>query len=155
MNNHVSNTFQYIWDHYVEFIISSLFAIMAFIASYFWGLVLKDYEQFIAVISVVFLDGIFGIIKGHKTEGFITNKAIKVLRTAAIWVGILAVLLAIEHGFKGSGWLSETIMIPFLVFQIISTLKNASLAGYIKADLLNNILDKIDQHKGERTNKNK
>ena len=150
MSNSVSKISQYIWDHYIEFIISSIVAIISFIASYFWGLVLKDYEQFIAVISVVFIDGVFGMIKGHKTEGFITNKAIKVLRTATVWVGILAVLLAIEHGFQGSGWLSETIMIPFLIFQIISTLKNASLAGYIKADLLNEILDKIDKHKGER-----
>jgi len=37
--------------------------------------------------------------------------------------------------------------VPFLVFQIISILKNASIAGYIQGDILNMILAKIDQHK--------
>ena len=59
--------------------------------------------------------------------------------------------LSVEKGFTGSGWISETIMIPFIVFQLISTLKNASMAGYIKIELLNNILDKIDKHKGKRS----
>ncbi len=54
----------------------------------------------------------------------------------------------IEKGFTGASWLSETIIVPFMVFQLISALKNASMAGFIKMDLLNNILNKIDMHKG-------
>ena len=57
-----------------------------------------------------------------------------------------------EAGFKGTAWLSETILVPFIVFQILSALKNASMAGFIQAELLNTILDKIDKHKGERDN---
>jgi len=63
---------------------------------------------------------------------------------------MLGAILAVEKGFTGAGWMSETIIIPFLVFQIISALKNASMAGFIKVDLLNTILDKIDNHKGIR-----
>jgi hypothetical protein len=33
---------------------------------------------------------------------------------------------------------------------LMSTLKNASLAGFIKLEVLNNILDKFDNHKGTR-----
>ena len=128
-----------------------IIASMAFIATYFYNLTMNNYEQYIAVISVVFLDGIFGIIAGTKREGFKTFKAISVLRTAVVWIMILTVLLSIEKGFTGSGWISETVLIPFMVFQIVSTLKNASMAGYIKVDLLNKILDKIDNHKGERS----
>jgi hypothetical protein len=58
--------------------------------------------------------------------------------------------LSVEKGMEGTFWLSETIMIPFLIFQLISALKNASMAGYIDSSLLNEILDKIDKHKGER-----
>jgi hypothetical protein len=58
--------------------------------------------------------------------------------------------LSVEKGIEGTFWLSETIMIPFLIFQLISALKNASMAGYIDSSLLNEILDKIDKHKGER-----
>ena len=55
-----------------------------------------------------------------------------------------------EKGFVGSGWLSETVLIPFLVFQLISALKNASMAGFMKIEEVNSILDKIDKHKGIR-----
>jgi hypothetical protein len=56
----------------------------------------------------------------------------------------------IEKGFAGTAWLSEVIIVPFMVLQIISALKNASMAGLIKTDELNKILDRIDNHKGPR-----
>jgi amino acid transporter len=142
--------FENIYNHSIETIIVILTTFITFIFSYFYDLTLNNYEQFLAIILVVLLDGIFGIIAGTKREGFKTFKAIKVLRTTFTWILILSVLLSVEKGFTGSGWLSETIMVPFIVFQIISALKNASMAGYIKIELLNDILDKIDKHKGER-----
>jgi phage-related holin len=138
-------------NHSIEIIIVTLTALFTFVFSYFYDLTLNNYEQFLATISVVLLDGAFGIISGAKREGFKTFKAIKVLRTTVIWIVILAVLLSVEKAFIGAGWLSETIMIPFIVFQLISALKNASMAGYIKGELLNQLLDKIDKHKGERS----
>jgi hypothetical protein len=96
------------------------------------------------------LDGFFGIIAGIKREGFKTYKALRVLKNIFAWELILTVILSIELGFKGTGWLSETILAPFLVFQLISALKNASMAGFIKNELLNEILDRIDKHKGAR-----
>jgi len=33
---------------------------------------------------------------------------------------------------------------------LISALKNASMGGFIKNELLNEILDRIDKHKGAR-----
>ena len=62
----------------------------------------------------------------------------------------LTTLLIIEKGFPGTSWLSETILLPFIFFQIISALKNASMAGFIEGKLLTDILDKIDLHKGTR-----
>jgi phage-related holin len=126
---------------------------LSFISSYFFNISVENYQQYIAVISVVLIDGVFGIIAGAKREGFQTCKAIKVLRTAVVWVAILSVLLSVERGIDGTAWISETIIIPFVVFQLLSALKNASMAGYIKADLLNRILDEIDHHKGPRINK--
>lgn len=123
---------------------------MAFIGTYFYNLTAENVEQFLAVGVVVFADGFFGIWAGIKREGFQTNKALKVLKTFIFWVMMLACILAIEKGFTGTAWLSETIMAPFLVFQLVSILKNASLAGIIKNELLTQILDRLDKHKGER-----
>jgi phage-related holin len=63
---------------------------------------------------------------------------------------MLSAILTIEKGFTGTSWLSETIIAPFLVFQLISVFKNASMVGIIKNELLTQILDKLDHHKGKR-----
>lgn len=136
----------------VQSIIIAITTTMSFIISYFLQLTIDNYQQYIAVVGVVLLDGLFGVLAGIKREGFLTFKALKILRTGVTWVIILTVLLSVELGIDGTFWLSETIMIPFIVFQLISALKNASMAGYIEAKLLNQILDKIDKHKGERKN---
>jgi len=135
------------------FLVLAATTTMSFLFSYFMELTLGNAEQFLGVACVVLLDGFFGIIAGTKREGFKTFKALSVLRTLAIWWIILGAILSVEKGFIGSGWLSETIIIPFLIFQLISALKNASMAGFIKMDLLNQILDKIDNHKGIRDGK--
>ena len=131
-------------------VLISVSSTLAFIASYFFNMTMDHAEQYLSLICVVLLDGLFGVIAGCKREGFKTYKALKVIRTSVVWVLFLTVLLAVESGFPGTSWLSETILIPFIVFQILSALKNASMAGFIQADLLNTILDKIDKHKGDR-----
>ena len=123
---------------------------VGFICAYFLNLTMENAEQYLAVVAVMLLDGFFGVIKGIKTEGFQTRKALKVLQTIFAWIIILTSILIIERGFPGTGWLSETIVTPFIVFQLLSALKNASLAGFIKNELLNEILDRFDKHKGKR-----
>jgi len=123
---------------------------VSFFCSYFFQLTIGNVEQYLALIAVIFIDGFFGIAAGIKREGFQTRKAVRVLKRAATWVVILTVLLMVERGFQGTAWLSEVVIIPFVVLQLISALKNASMAGFIKAEELNKILDRIDNHKGFR-----
>ena len=123
---------------------------MSFLCSYFLELYMGNAEQYLALIAVVFIDGFFGIAAGIKREGFQTRKAVRVLKRAIAWVLFLTVILMVEKGFIGTAWLSETVIIPFIVLQLISALKNASMAGFIKAEELNKILDRIDNHKGNR-----
>lgn len=128
----------------------TLTTICAFIGTYFMELTANNIEQYVSVGFVIFADGFFGVWAGIKREGFITNKAIKVVKTFGFWVVLLSVILSIEKGFSGTSWLSETIMAPFLVFQLISILKNASMVGVVHNELLVQILDRLDKHKGER-----
>jgi phage-related holin len=114
------------------------------------NLTADNIEQYISVALVVFADGFFGVWAGTKREGFKTFKALKVLKTLGFWIIMLSAILSIEQGFTGTSWLSETIMAPFLVFQLISIFKNASMVGIVKNELLIQILDKLDKHKGER-----
>ena len=123
---------------------------IGFICSYFMELTMQNAEQYLAISTLVFADGFFGIIAGIKREGFKTYKAIKILRTLIFWVIMLTVILVIEKSIPGAGWLSETMLMPLVIFQLISTVKNASMAGFIKGNVLNQILDNIDRHKGLR-----
>ena len=130
--------------------ITSFTAGITFMCSYFMNLTMANSDQYLAIVGVMFLDGIFGMIAGTRKEGFQTRKAIKVLRNTVAWLVILTVILMVEQGFAGTAWLSEVIVVPFMVFQLISALKNASMSGFIQMSLLNQILDKIDKHKGIR-----
>tara|TARA_R110002050_G_scaffold20005_3_gene56975 strand:- start:501 stop:950 length:450 start_codon:yes stop_codon:yes gene_type:complete len=127
-----------------------LTSVCTFLGTYLMNLTMGNSEQYMAVLSVLLLDGFFGVIAGMKREGFKTYKALRVLKNIFAWELILTVILSIELGFDGTAWLSETILAPFMVFQMISALKNASMGGFIKNELLNEILDRIDSHKGKR-----
>jgi phage-related holin len=122
----------------------------AYLCTYFLNLSMDNFEQYLAVVAVIWMDGVFGIWAGIKREGFKTYKALRITRNTFLWLVILTVILMVEKGFTGAGWLSEVIIIPFIVLQLISALKNASMAGLIKVDELNKILDRIDKHKGFR-----
>jgi phage-related holin len=121
--------------------------ICAFLGTYFLKLTADNFEQFLAIVSVVSLDGFFGVWAGTKKEGFQTRKALKVIKTLVGWVVILSVVLLVEKGFDGTFWLSETICAPFIVFQLISALKNAHTVGVIDNSVLSQVLEKIDRHK--------
>lgn len=121
--------------------------ILAFLGTYFFNLGADNIEQYLAVVSIIFIDGFFGIWAGISREGFKTYKAIRVLKSVVTWVVLLTGILMIEKGFQGTFWLSETVIAPFIIFQLVSALKNAKRAGLIKNELLTIILSKIDQHK--------
>lgn len=130
--------------------IASISSGVAYMLSYIFDVTSNNSEQYLAVIAVMFMDGFFGICAGVKKEGFKTCKALQILKNIFTWIIILTVTLMVEKGFSGTSWLSEVIITPFLIFQIISALKNASMAGFIKGKVLNEILDRIDKHKGDR-----
>ena len=129
----------------------SITVTLTFMCTYFMELTMSNAEQYLALIAVVFIDGFFGIAAGIKREGFQTRKAVRVLQRAITWVAFLTVILMVERGFEGTSWLSETIIVPFIILQLVSALKNASMVGIIKSADLNKILDKIDLHKGDRS----
>ena len=133
-----------------KLILSSASMTLAFICSYFMELTMQNAEQYLAIATLIFADGFFGICAGIKREGFKTYKAIKIIRTLFFWVIILTVILVVEKSIPGAGWLSETVVMPLVVLQLISALKNASMAGFIKTEVLNDLLDRIDRHKGVR-----
>lgn len=120
---------------------------MTFILSYVFKISIVYWEQYFALTMVILLDGIFGIIAGTKREGFKTFKSLKIFKSLFSWIVILTTILIVEKAFPFAFWLSETFISPVIIFYLISALKNASSSGYVKVQLLNQIMEKIDQHK--------
>ena len=120
---------------------------LSFVLSYFMQITLQYWDQGTALAMIILLDGIFGIWSGIKREGFKTFKALKIFKSLFSWIAILFTVLVIEKAFPVCFWLSETFVVPVIVFYLISTLKNASDCGLIKNELVKTILKRIDQHK--------
>ena len=146
----VNKYFEKIIKMKIKLMILGIMSIFTYIYNYFFNISMEYSEQYLAIIAVLWLDGIFGVLAGIKKEGFKTYKALKILKNLFTWLSILTVVLIMEKGFDGVDWLSEVIIVPFMVLQLISALKNASMAGLIKVNELNKILDRIDGHKGLR-----
>lgn len=130
-----------------EFIFNLIITSFSFILGYSQLIVLDNSNLFMGVVVVVVSDWVMGTILALKNKVWRTRKAIKIVYYIFAYSIILFTVLAVEKAHPSAFFLSETIIMPILVFQIISTLKNASLIGFIPQGLLLNILNNIDSYK--------
>ena len=121
--------------------------LFGFIVGYFTDIFTNNAHAFMAVSIVVFVDFFFGVLKGIKTNTFELAKASKVILYFIVYNLVLAMALSIEKGFSYAYWVAEAVMIPILIFQIISALKSLSLAGYLPKGVITNIINNIDSYK--------
>ena len=76
-----------------------------------------------------------------------TQKALKGVYYIVGYSAIVAVVLSIQKGFPAAGFLDEAVVLPILIFQLISILKNASILKFIPQGLLLQLLENIDNYK--------
>lgn len=97
---------------------------------------------------VVFLDWVFGTIRAlFIDENFLTKKALKLVWYLGAYSLIAFTVLTIELAHPSAFWLSEAIILPLMIFQLISAVKNAALCGIIKQETLLRILSNVDKYK--------
>jgi len=121
--------------------------IIASLLAYMQVIIIDNINMFVAIFWVVLLDFIFGAILAIKRHEFMTKKAIKIVYYLSTYWAILFVVLSIEKAHPAAYWASEGLVLPILIFQIISALKNASEIGLIPNGLLKELLKSIDKHK--------
>lgn len=137
-----------------EFIFNSIITLMSFTLGYFKILYLDNYNLFFAILIVVVIDWLFGVALALKNKQFETQKALKIVYyLVAYWLMLIAVL-SIETGYPTAFWLSEAIIMPILVFQIISMIKNLILLGIINNSLAKEMFKNIDKYKEQMIDKN-
>ncbi|MFT7283338.1 phage holin family protein [Nonlabens sp.] len=116
------------------------------------NLMILEIFQFIAIVAVVLLDALLGISRALINKEFETRKAFKGIFMMVAFTSLLATVLIIEKGYPFASFLSETVLLPIIVFQVISILKNMQLLGLISGTLLDKIIDNIDKHKNGKHN---
>ena len=119
----------------------------AFLLGYFNVIILDNVNLFMAVFIVCSGDWIFGVLRSLQDKQFETRKAMKIVWYLTGYWTILFIVLSIEKAHQAAFFLSEAIILPIIVFQLISLLKNASLLGVIPQGLLLTILQNIDSYK--------
>ncbi len=111
---------------------------------------LDNKYQFVAIAAVVILDSLFGMAKALFLKNFETQKTFKsVYRLVGFWF-LLATVLLIEKGFPFASFLSEAILLPIILFQVISIIKNMNIVGLISNETVTRMLANIDKHKTDK-----
>lgn len=137
-----------------DFIIGFCAAFLAATFGYFKILVIDNSSAFEAITWVIVIDFVVGVTLAVKNSKFETQKALKIVYYFTTYFVLLAMVLKVEQGFPSAFWLSEAVMMPVLVFQVVSILKNLQLLGVINNALLVEILSKIDKHKNKPSDDN-
>lgn len=133
-----------------DFFINILVAFIGAILAYFHVLYLDNKDLFAAITLVVIGDWLSGVTLAIYKGKFETWKSLKIVYYLTAYSFTLAMVLSIEKGYPAAFWLSEAVIMPILVFQTISFLKNLSLLGLLPKSLLTDILDKIDKYKEDK-----
>ena len=121
---------------------------MGAIFSEFIEALLNEKWQFIAILIVVVFDFIIGAAKAIKDGvGFKTEKVLKTLIKMVVFWALLATVLSLEKGFPYASFLSEAIILPIMVLQLIKPIKKIQQMGYINSETAEKILSNIDKHK--------
>lgn len=131
----------------IDFIVNLGVSLGAMILAKFKVLIIANEDLFFAISMAVIVDAIFGAIANRKD--FQTNRALKMIWYLAGYYSIAFVVLFIEKAHPSAFWLSETVIMPILVFQTLSITKHLSKLGLIPVSIVNNFLAKIDKHKDE------
>ena len=131
----------------VEAVITAVTLFLFSIFAHYQTMFQEHNSMFIAIWSVVWLDWGFGVWLAIRNSKFETRKALKVLYYSVAYTSMLVVVLEVKKGFPSAFWMSDGIIMPILIFQTISILKNMSLLKIIPQGLFLEILKKIDNYK--------
>lgn len=138
-----------------DHILHGIIAIAIFLLSYTKVIVTDNINMFMAIWVVVVFDWCIGVALAIKSSNFETRKAMKIVWYLAAYWMLLFMVLSVEKASPAAFFLSEAIILPILVFQIISTAKNIELLGLIKNETFRRIVKNVDNHKEQSISENK
>lgn len=122
----------------------------AAVGTYFIGFVntIKVHAaELIVMIVILILDWITGTMVALKNKKFQTRKALRSPMQIIGYFLIAVCVFEVEKVYPLLKFLEAAVILPIVVFNLISVMKNMALIGWIKKGILVKILDNIDTHK--------
>lgn len=113
----------------------------------FFGIFIDNGWQFAAITLVVLVDSFFGVVAAFVNRNFETRRALKVVAYVFTYNLLLFLCLVVEKAWPVAFFLSEAVIVPIVLFQVISIVKNLALLGLVKAAWAKEILNRIDKYK--------
>ena len=139
-----TNLFDGVW----KFIVTAF----SLIFSYVYQLALPHASIFFTIIGICFFDWGLGMALAFKRGKWESRRAVKVFVYILVYSFLLLILAQIEQAFVTAVWVVEGIMLPIILIQLVSVLKNLNKLGLISNELLNSFLAKIDKNKDDSSN---
>ena len=143
-----------------EAIANFIFIILGGILSHFNLLFFDNIDVFKAIFIVVSVDNLLGQIIGFKTKvkspngklvsAWETRKALKGVWYLVGYSVIVATVLTIQKAFPDASFLTGAVVLPIMLFQLISILKSASLLHILPQGLFLKIMENIDNYKDQK-----
>lgn len=122
---------------------------VSLLVSYIYNLALPHAAIFFAIIGVCFFDWVLGSVLAFKRGKWESRRAVKVFVYVLVYSTLLLILAQIEEAFVTTVWIVEGVMMPIILIQLVSVLKNMNKLGLISNELLKQFLDKIEKNKDE------
>ena len=104
-------------------------------------------QTYYMVLALVAIDFITGVLVGHRSPvGFETRKAKKAIPTLIAYTGcmVFAHKFSVEPGLF---WMPQTVLLPIVVINFTSSVKNCSLLGWLPTSIADVLYKNIDKYK--------
>ena len=142
-----------------EAIANLVFTFIGGVLGHFSVLYLDNINIFKAIFLVVSVDNIFGQAVGLRTKkkengrlvsAWETQRALKGVWYLFGYSVIVATVLTIQKAFPDASFLTGAVVLPIMLFQLISILKNASLLKILPQGVFLEVMKNIDKYKDQK-----
>lgn len=107
------------------------------------------YTTYLAIVGLIFADHVTGMAIAWKHDKFETRKALRVFWTICSHTGLLMFATTIARDNQTLFWLDEGLVIPIVLVNLLSLLKNLALLGFVKHEVAGLLYRKIDAYKND------
>lgn len=140
----------------LQVVFNVLLSVIVGFFTHVFDIVVESKDAIHSIVLVLLIDWLIGMYKAITTIDaktgkslFRTNKSFKILGYFFAYISLIVLTSSVEKNFNYASWITEAVMIPIIVGQIVSIAKNLSIIGFITNKTLSDILNKIDGYKDE------